>query len=263
MIYCYRMILCYQGARYAGFQIQKKSKVCTIQGELNRAIFKITKSHNIKTIASGRTDAGVHALGQVVKVQVPLGLPPEDFRKALNSLLPQDIYVEKLEWCDEGFHPIRDAKEKEYWYLFSYGRRKAPFLRSFLELYPFTLDIERMNDACQSFIGRHDFRNFYCLGTNVQKTVRTIVDARVISLNLNQCKEEVFKSIWSRDIYCFQVRGTGFLKQMVRLMMGALWEIGRGKYPESSIEDYLKNEKISKLGATAPPGGLYLKEVCF
>ena len=256
MKYYYKITLRYDGTCYAGFQSQRRKGVSTIQEELNSAISQLVKSSEVKTLASGRTDAGVHALGQVVKVEVPLQLSPNDLKKGMNSLLPRDIFVEESEWSDENFHPIRDAKEKEYWYLFSEQRKKDPFLSQFVSLFSSPLNIENMNDACKLFIGEHDFKNFYCTGSEVKTTVRTIMEARIMPYGRSD-------SIWNGDVYCFQVRGNGFLKQMVRLMMGALLEVGRGKHLKSSIAEYLENEKISKLGPTAPPQGLYLKEVVF
>lgn len=229
----------------------------TIQGELERVIAQIAQSKNIRTLGSGRTDSGVHAIGQVVKVSMPLQLTPQQLQKGLNSLLPPDIYVEQVESVHRDFHPIKDALWKEYWYLFSPSRKKHPFAGQFVGLFPFPLQIKKMADACEVFVGEHDFKNFYCTGSEVNTTIRKVMKANIVRAHPDRMAGIIFPD----ETYCFQVRGNGFLKQMVRLMVGALISIGQGKYLKYKLIEYLTESKTNKLGPTAPAQGLYLKEV--
>lgn len=244
----------YRGTSYLGFQIQIEGQK-TIQGELNRALMTIAKSEDIKSIGSGRTDTGVHALGQVVRVCIPLLINEKSLVKALNSHLPHDIRVINAEHCDENFHPIFSARSKEYNYIFSLETPGA-FPSELLTYYPHELDIEKMNRACKLFLGEHDFVNFQCQGTEVATTVRRITECEVLSFDSN--------GHWSNLVgkyYVIRVVGNGFLKQMVRLMVGALWNIGRGKIEQSDLHRALMAPIEGRLGATAPPQGLYLKVV--
>lgn len=244
----------YQGTSYLGFQIQIESQK-TIQGELNKALAIIAKSDDIKSIGSGRTDAGVHSFGQVVRMSIPLKINENSLVRALNSHLPYDIRVISAEHCDENFHPIFSAKSKEYNYVFSL-ENPDPFSANFITHYPHDLDIEKMSNACKLFLGEHDFVNFQCQGTEVATTIRTITECEVLCFDSN--------GHWSNFVgkyYVIRFVGNGFLKQMVRLMVGALWNIGRGKIEESDLHRALRAPIEGRLGATAPPQGLYLKVV--
>jgi tRNA pseudouridine38-40 synthase len=250
----YKLTLQYRGTNYLGFQIQSGDQK-TIQGEINRALKEIVKSDNIKSIGSGRTDTGVHALGQIVRVYIPLVIKPDSLVRALNSHLPADIRVIEASDCDENFHPIFSAKSKEYNYVFSL-EEQSPFADELLTYYPHDLDIEKMNRACKLFLGKHDFVNFQCQGTEVATTVREITECEILAFDSN--------GHWSNLVgkyYVIRVVGNGFLKQMVRLMVGALWNIGRGKIEESDLHRALTRPMDKRLGATAPPQGLYLKVV--
>ena len=250
----YKLLIQYRGTSYLGFQIQTEGQK-TIQGELNRALATITKSEDVKSVGSGRTDTGVHALGQVVRICIPLLINGKNLVKALNSHLPHDIRVIDAEACDENFHPIFSAKSKEYNYVFSL-ETPDPFSTDLITHYPHELDIEKMNRACKLFLGEHDFVNFQCQGTEVATTVRRITECEVLSFDSN--------GHWSNLVgkyYVIRVVGNGFLKQMVRLMVGALWNIGRGKIEESDLHRALRAPIDGRLGATAPPHGLYLKVV--
>ena len=261
MKYYYKITISYQGSHYLGFQIQAGlQREQTIQGQLNKAIAKITQSKDIYTLASGRTDAGVHAIAQVVKITMPLLLHPGELKAGMNSLLPPDIEVKEVELSDRGFHPIRDVVSKEYWYLFSFAEKKNPFFKQFLGLFPYVLDIEKMQEACSVLVGEHDFRNFHCTGSKVSSTVREVLRAEIVQDDFMSGKIGV---LLPKEVYCFRVVGKGFLRQMVRLMMGALLEIGRGKCLVADLKEHIHSKKDFKLGPTAPPQGLYLTEVLF
>jgi tRNA pseudouridine38-40 synthase len=250
----YKLILQYKGTNYSGFQIQAADQK-TIQGELNKALGIITKSENIKSLGSGRTDAGVHATGQVVRIAIPLRINEMNLVKAINSHLPNDIRVLHAEICDESFHPIFSAKSKEYNYIFS-CESPSPFVEDLISFYPHDLDIAKINSASKVFIGEHDFINFQCQGTEVATTIRSIYECEVIPYDSDGHWGEL-----TGKYFVIRVVGNGFLKQMVRLMVGALWNIGRGKITESDLKKALLEPQSDRLGATAPPQGLYLKSV--
>lgn len=237
-----------------GFQVQPSGK--TIQGEINSALKTLSKSDEIKSVGSGRTDSGVHAFGQVVRIEIPVDIPVASLPKAMNSNLPEDIRVISAEAAPENFHPIFSAKSKEYNYVFSTEDHLSPFARELVTYFPFDLDIEVMKKGCQLFCGEHDFVNYQCVGTEVESTVRKIISCELVRLEST--------GHWSHlvgEYYILKVTGNGFLKQMVRLMMGALVSLGRGKITLEDLEKSLKTPLPNRLGATAPPQGLYLKEV--
>ncbi len=253
MIYYYRLIIQYRGTNYSGWQIQPENAGATVQGELNKALAIVSKS-SVKTLGAGRTDAGVHALGQVVKAAIELKIDPGNLVKAINVHLPDDIRVIEATQSSEEFLPTVHAKSKEYHYHFTCQRGFTAFQNDFIVNHPFDLDLRRMREACQLLVGRHDFSNFFCEGTEVNSTIREIYECEIL---------EVAQGDWIMfpSHYVLRIVGNGFLKQMVRLLMGALWNIGRGK---KSLEDFklsLGSVKTERLGPTAPPEGLYMVRV--
>lgn len=244
----------YKGSHYSGFQVQAEDK--TIQGEINNALRVLSKSDDIKSIGSGRTDAGVHALAQVMRVEIPVLIPEKNLARAMNSNLPDDIRVLSSEFTTSEFHPIYSAKSKEYNYVFTTDEVISPFARELMTHFPFELDIELMRKGCQIFCGEHDFINYQCVGTEIESTVRKITSCELVRYEST--------GHWGNlagEYYVLKVVGNGFLKQMVRLLMGALWSLGRGKITLEDLEKSLKMPLKNRLGATAPPQGLYLKEV--
>ena len=250
----YRITLQYKGTKYLGFQIQSKGQ--TIQGELNNALKILSKSEEIKSIGSGRTDTGVHAFAQVVRIEIPVDIPEENLVRAINSHLPQDIRITSAARCTRDFHPIFSANSKEYNYVFSNKQSISPFAHELITLFPFDLDIEKMKSGCKIFCGEHDFVNFQCTGTEVETTVRHIFTCELVHHRSNGHWGHMLN-----EYYVLRIVGSGFLKQMVRLMMGALWSLGRGKITLEDLEKSLKTPQTNRLGATAPPQGLYLVEV--
>lgn len=250
----YKITVQYKGTNYLGFQVQPNGK--TIQGEINAALKILSKSDEVKSVGSGRTDSGVHAFGQVVRVEIPVDIPVTSFARAMNSNLPEDIRVVSAEVADEKFHPIFSAKSKEYNYVFSTSDSLSPFARELVTYFPFDLDIEAMKKGCQIFCGEHDFVNYQCVGTEIESTVRKILSCELVRLESTGHWQN-----FAGEYYVLKVTGTGFLKQMVRLMMGALVSLGKGKITLEELEKSLKTPLKNRLGATAPPQGLYLKEV--
>ncbi len=253
MIHFYRLTLEYKGTRYLGWQVQPDDSGLTVQGELNKALRVISKSDDVKSMGAGRTDAGVHALGQVAKIAIDLKIVPENLRKALNVNLPDDIRVNSCEVSDEEFFPTIHAKSKEYHYRFTCNRSFTAFQNELICNHPFELDLERMRAACQILIGTHDFSNFYCEGTEVSHNVRDIFECEIL---------EIPQENWMLPShYVFRIVGNGFLKQMVRLLMGAIWNIGRGKITLEDLKQALGPNKVQRLGPVAPPEGLYMVRV--
>lgn len=252
----YRIKVCYKGTNYFGWQIQKNEK--TIQGEINHSLEVISKTSQIKTIGAGRTDAGVHALGQVFRAEIPLNIPTGSLKKALNSNLPRDIRIVSVEKSSNEFHPIYSASSKEYVYVFSNLGEDSPFLSEFIVNLAYSIDFNLMAEAAELFVGEKDFCNFYCTGTKITTTVRKIFECELV-----KSKSFDFVSGNFNENYIFRVRGNGFLKQMVRLMVGALWNIGRGKITISQLKKSLDNSSSGKIGPVVLPDGLYLKEVFY
>jgi tRNA pseudouridine38-40 synthase len=252
----YRATLSYKGTRFQGWQIQPTG--LTVQGELNKALASVSKSDEIRSIGSGRTDAGVHARGQVVRMDTPLVIAPGNLLKALNTYLPPDIRVVECVDCPETFQPTYDAISKWYSYFFIQHPYPDPLAGELVAHYGFSLDEGLMREACQRFVGRHDFVNFYTEGTEVNSTVRTIHSCELIKVESGGAPFP-----FHGPVYEIRIHGEGFLKQMVRLMVGAIWSVGRGKIPVDEITRALASARRDRLGATAPGEGLYLMRVVY
>ena len=228
----------------------------TIQGEINSVLKTLSKSEEVKSVGSGRTDAGVHAIAQVMRIEIPIEIPSEGLLKGMNSLLPKDIRVKDALSVTQEFHPIYSAKSKEYNYVFMTDKVISPFAGELMTHFPFDLDFEMMKKGCQLFCGEHDFINYQCVGTEIESTVRKIISCEILGHDST--------GHWGNlagQYYVLKVVGNGFLKQMVRLLMGALISLGKGKISLEDIERSLKTPLKNRLGPTAPPQGLYLKEV--
>ncbi|MCK6594097.1 MAG: tRNA pseudouridine(38-40) synthase TruA [Bacteriovoracaceae bacterium] len=250
----YKLKIEYRGTNYHGFQIQNNER--TIQGELNRALKQVARADEIKSIGSGRTDAGVHALAQIVRVEIPLAMPGDKLKYALNSMLPNDIRILDSEVCTADFHPIFSAQSKEYRYYFAQSEFSSAHLDGLVTHYDFELDLEIMKRGCALLIGKHDFINYQCTGTDVETTIREIYQAELLAV-----KDVAGLPFRLDSLYCFRVVGDGFLKQMVRLLMGALWSLGRHKITLHDFEESLKLARKDRYGVVAPPDGLYLYRV--
>lgn len=250
----YKITVQYKGTHFAGFQVQTHHK--TIQGEINCVLKTLSKSDDVKSVGSGRTDAGVHALAQVMRIEIPVDIPVLGLIRGMNSLLPKDIRVTEASISTNDFHPIYSAKSKEYNYVFTTSEIISPFAEELMTHFPFDLDIELMMKGCQIFCGEYDFINYQCTGTEIESTVRKILSCEIVR----------FESVghWGNlasEYYVLKVVGNGFLKQMVRLLMGALVSLGKRKITLEDIKKSLKTPLNNRLGPTAPPQGLYLKEV--
>ncbi len=246
----YKLHLSFRGTRFLGWQKQKDFRP-TVQDDLEKALRVIFKSDLIHTIGSGRTDTGVHSLGHVVKLSAPFEIAPKNLVRALNSNLPVDIRVHEASFCSENFRPTNDALKKEYKYLFTTNAQLGPFQFDTIANYPYELDFEKMRCASKLFIGRHDFRAFSCVGSEPNSTIREIYECELIT-NIEPNMQGIFP-----EYHMIRVVGNGFLKQMVRLVVGSLWHIGRGKLGPDAIVDALSGIEFQRIGEVAPPQGLY------
>ncbi len=246
----YKVVLRFSGARYLGWQKQKDFHP-TVQGELEKALSEIFKAKDIKTIGSGRTDTGVHSLSHTVKIKAPFEIEPPGLISALNSKLPLDIQCLEASYCDESFRPTNDALKKEYRYLFTTSKRPTPFQKGLMANCPYDLNFEKMREASKLFIGKKDFESFSCVGSDPSSTIRTIFELE-ISENVESNVQEILP-----NYHVVRVVGDGFLKQMIRLIVGALWQAGRGKIELEAIQQAFDKKPDHRLGEVAPPEGLY------
>lgn len=249
----YKGIVQYKGTKYFGWQKQPDQR--TIQGELEKVVSKLNSNSEIQVIGSGRTDTGVHAVGQAIKITMPKNFEPLKLKKALNSLLDEDINILSLEECDDDFQPVFSAKSKTYKYYFSTSKNKLPQFNDLITYLDFELDMSLVNLACKEFVGEKDFVNFHTVGTPVKTTVREVTECRIEKV------EASGHVLYPEDTYVLVISGNGFLKQMVRLIMSAIWSVGRGKTSIEQLQASFGARLSQKLGPTAPPQGLYLFEV--
>lgn len=239
----YLMTFSYDGSRYQGYQKQKCGK--TIQNELEKALYKIAGNQIVSIHASGRTDAGVHALNQKAHFDLDSNLELDKLRYALNCLIPNDIYIKKIEKVSDNFHARFQVKSKEYIYKLNMGEYN-PIEKDYVCQWNQTLDVTEMKRALQYLEGTHDFKSF--TKGEQENYIRTIIRTDLL-------QEE------NQIIFVFV--GTGFLRYQVRNMVGTLIEIGQHKRKSEEIISILKAKNRQKAGITATPVGLYLKEVYY
>lgn len=232
----------YNGENYCGWQ--KQPDTLGIQGTIQNAIYEITKEE-VQLNASGRTDAGVHALGQVANFKLESKIPTYKIPSALNAKLPKDISIIACTEVDDEFHSRYSAKGKRYRYLIYNNMYRSPIYKDTSYHVRYDLDFEKMCEEAKHLIGEHDFKGFMSSGSSVNDTVRTIYD---ITLE----KQE--------NLIILEVEGNGFLYNMVRIIVGTLVDIGRGRINES-LKDIIDSKNRGKCGHTAPPHGLFLKKV--
>ncbi len=245
----YKMTIAYDGHLFHGFQYQPRQR--TVQGTIEAALSKMTKGKNVIVEGSGRTDAGVHALGQVIHFDYPdKEIPPERMICALNSLMPLDIVFKKCEIVDEKFHVRYSAKGKWYRYRVSLDRFVDPFKRLYTGHYPYPVDVEKMKRAAFDLLGTHDFTSFAASGGQIKNKVRTMFYVNIQKDKQNN--EIVF------DFIC-----SGFLYNMVRILVAMLLEIGRGKRPVNDIPRVIMAKDREQVRETAQASGLFLYHVFY
>jgi len=261
-----KLTLAYDGTAYAGWQVQPGET--TVQGTLEAALKKVT-NQSVRVLASGRTDAGVHAAGQVVGFQTGSELAVNVLQKALNAVLPPDIAVIEVAEVPEGFHAIRDARRKRYRYVIHDRAVRDVFRRGYCWHYGRRLDVEAMHRAVQLLLGTHDFSSFETSGAPRESSVRTITDIFVCRAgdcpDFRAAKMGLSPSVVpvapGDDFILIEVEADGFLYNMVRAIVGTLVEVGRGAESEDWVHEVLQSTDRRRAGPTAPPEGLCLVHV--
>ena len=238
----YLITFSYDGSKYGGYQ--KQLDINTIQSELEEALTKLNNKET-SIVASGRTDRGVHAINQKAHFDLDINITPAKLKMALNSLIPNDIYVKDVKEVDSDFHARFNVKSKEYIYKINLGEYN-PIEKDYIYQYGKSLNIKAMEEAIKYFIGMHNFKSLVAADD-----VRDNYDREIISANINVVD----------DIMTISFVGTGFLRYMVRNMVGLLIEIGEGKRNPSDVLTILEKEDRKASGKTAPACGLYLKNV--
>lgn len=239
--------IAYDGTDFFGYQIQEN--VRTVQGELEKALERVFKTH-IDTYAAGRTDTGVHANGQVVAFDCPnKRLTEFDIKNAINANLPSDIYVKRVWFTQQNFNPRYEAKRRIYHYYIYNSKSKDLFLRKYTWWFPYELDLEKMREGARYLIGEHDFIAFSKKGEEKNKTIRTINNIRIIQLK--------------KELILIRVEGISFLRGMVRNIVANLTRVGSGIWTPEKILEVLESKDRSKSAGLAPAHGLFLYKVLF
>lgn len=233
----------YDGKDFNGWQ--KQPTKLNIQGEIERAIETIT-GEQVDLTASGRTDAGVHALAQVANFKTNSNLPVEKFAVAINSKLKKSIRIQKAEEVEERFHARYNCKQKTYRYIINNTEEGSAIYRNLEYFVPIKLNVEKMKQAIKYFEGEHDFKGFKASGTSSKSSVRTIYKTNI--------EEKDGRII-------IELTGNGFLYNMVRIISGTLVDVGLEKIKPEEITEIINSKDRTRAGKTLPPYGLYLVEV--
>ncbi len=240
-----KLTVAYDGTNYHGWQYQPG--VVTIEGELNRCLSELF-GKEIQVIGASRTDAGVHALGNIAVFDTLSRIPAEKIAYALNQRLPEDIRIRKSEETASDFHPRKCASRKTYEYRIINEEFLNPLERLYAHFTYVPLDVKRMQEGAAYLLGEHDFKSFCAAGSTAETTIRTIYDITVK-------KEE--------SMIIIRVTGNGFLYNMVRIIAGTLMEVGKGRIQPAQVEGILAAKNRTKAGPTAPAKGLRLYEYRF
>ena len=244
-----KLTLSYDGAEFSGWQVQPDTS--TVQGTLASAIGRVT-GEKVLPQGSGRTDAGVHALAQIVTFVTESSVPTGNFLKALNDVLPASVRVMEVTEMPREFHARHSAKAKTYRYRIYRGTICAPFLARYVWHYPYPLDESAMAGAARLVVGEKDFTSFAAVDPERGREGEPVSNARTI-----------FSSSWKRegDEFIYSVRGSGFLHHMVRNLVGTFILVGRGTLAPEDVTRIVEARNRSAAGATAPASGLYLVSV--
>ena len=238
-----KLTVAYDGTNYCGWQVQPNG--ITVQEVLNQCLSEFT-GENIETIGASRTDAGVHALGNVAVFDTEMRMPGDKFSFALNQRLPEDIRIQKSEEVDADFHPRYVKSQKTYEYRILNCRFPIPTERFYSHFTYIPLDVDKMKEAALYLIGEHDFKSFCGTGAQVKTTVRTVKEIQIEK---------------SGDRITIRITGEGFLYNMVRIIAGTLMDIGGGLYPPEKMKEILEAKDRKKAGPTAPARGLTLMKI--
>ncbi len=238
-----KLVLEYDGTNYCGWQIQNGQD--SIQARIEAAL-ELIFSAPVRLYAAGRTDAGVHARGQVATLRQPRPFDAGELKRALNATLPYDIVVLDAAEVSDNFDPRRDARLRVYEYRVLNRTTRSAFEHRFAWLVRDLLDLDALNDAAREFIGEHDFAAFRTLGTELKSTVRRV--------DVSQWRRE-------GETLTYRIEATGFLRHQVRTMVGAMIEAGRHKLTPGDVRALLASRDRAHAPAAVPPSGLFLVEV--
>lgn len=237
--------IAYNGADFHGWQIQPNA--VTVQQTLCDSIEKLT-SRRVNLIGCSRTDSGVHANMFICNFQTESAIPPDKFADALNCELPDTIVVKRSALVDDSFHSRYDCKGKRYIYRILNSKNKCPFRNRLVYYYPYEINVQTLDETAKDFMGTHNFSAFCAAGSDVVDRVRTIRNFDVYRHN---------------DEVIFSVEGDGFLYNMVRIMVGTLLDISRGKIDKDSVSRIIQSKNRDNAGVTVPGEGLYLDRVFY
>jgi len=241
----FKLTLEYDGARYAGWQFQRNER--SIQGELLEAAFKIFETQDVEIYGAGRTDAGVHARGQVAHLEAPVErMAPDQLLIRFNELLPHDINILRIEKAPPRFHARHDARSRSYVYQIS--KRRDAFAKKYVWWVRDRLDVKAMSAAAARLEGFHDFASFGDVEKEGQSTM--------VEMTRVEVREDA-------DRIYIHLTGSHFLWKMVRRIVGVLVEVGRGRMSGQTVEDFLENPSREPARLTAPPSGLFLEQISY
>jgi len=262
-MYHHRLVVSYKGTRYFGWQdLGTSEQKPTVQASIHQVLKKICKYQSCTISAASRTDSGVHAQGQVVKITIAIVIESGKLLLGMNSLLPDDIRILQCEPCAAEFNPNKDSKSKEYHYYFCTDPIYNPVLNDIVAHISSNdkasatgpLDIELMQRACKLFVGEHDFYNFARRDANIGSTFRTIFSCEILQAQA---------STFGNKIYYLKIVGNGFLRHMIRYIAGALFALGRSQLSLSGISEALVDHKEEKISPRAKSRGLHLIRICY
>ena len=241
----YKIEFSYDGTNFNGYQIQPKLR--TVQEELEKAVSYLNRQTKTEVVASGRTDKGVHALGQVAHFDLDVEIPLDKIKRGLNSNLPEDIHVNCVKKVSSNFHARFSSKKKEYIYLINIGEYN-PMMRNYIYQYNRPLDIDNMKKGLRLLAGTHDFTSFVSSEDERENKVRTIYKTNLTV---------------KKDIIELSFQADGFMKYQVRNMVGLLLDIGKGKKEVEDVMKIIERKDRRASSKTAAPEGLYLKRVWY
>jgi len=240
----FKLLIEYAGTRYSGWQIQKNAR--TVAGEIDRAIREVARRKEFELYGAGRTDAGVHALGQVAHLELYTDLAPAALRTRLNDALPSDIYIRALDKAPHRFHARHDARQRSYVYQIS--RRKTAFFKPYVWWIKEPLDAARMREAAAAFVGMRDFASFTADEPD-EKSTKVLIDRIEIAED--------------GDALLIRIAGSHFLWRMVRRIVGVLAAVGRGEMTAAHANGFLDERSEAPAMLTAPSSGLFLEGVYY
>lgn len=242
------MTVAYDGTDYYGWQKQNDPRLVTAEGELEKSLRKLFKDNTLTMMGASRTDKGVHSLGQRITIDVNSNIPAENIPNAVRQYLPWDMAVTAAVDVPFSFHPRYDCIKKTYQYKIWNKKHKNPMVRNYSEYVSVKLDIMKMEIAAKECIGTYDFKAFCAMGSSVVSTVRTIFDCKVKA---------------SDDFVVIEVTGDGFLYNMVRIIVGTLISVGKGKIEPMAIQGIIAGGDRQLAGPTAGPQGLTLLNIYY